>query len=93
MHFPLFELKEFLYCKCILATFLQNKAQYLNIFVLSKVLNFVLLVPPLVWPAMDLQTGDFEDRYHARIILLLSFTMKFFYILFLRSGERKLRGI
>ena len=42
---------------------------------------------------MDLQTGNFEDRYYARIILLLSFTMKFFYILFLRSGERKLGGI
>ena len=32
---PLFELKEFLYCKCILATLLQSKAQYLKIFVLS----------------------------------------------------------
>ena len=29
---------------------------------------------------MDLQTSHLEDRYHARIILLLLFTMKFFYI-------------
>ena len=42
-----------------------------------KVLNFVLLVPPLVWFTMDLQTGHLEGRYHAQILLLL-FTMEFF---------------
>ena len=53
---------------------------------------------------MDLQTGHLEDKYHARIILLLLFTVKFFCIfflsqffqkigIFLRSGERKLGGI
>ena len=52
---------------------------------------------------MDLQTGHLEDRYHARIILLLLFTMKFFCIFsklifqkivfFLRSGVRKSGGI
>ena len=52
--------------------------QYLKIFVLSKVLNFILLVPAVV---SDLQTGHLKDRYHAQIILLL-FTMKFFYIFF-----------
>ena len=31
---------------------------------------------------MDLQTGHLEDRYHARIILLLLFTMKAFCIFF-----------
>ena len=30
---------------------------------------------------MDLQTGHLEDRYHARIILLLLFTLKFFCII------------
>ena len=75
---PLFEFKKFLHCKCILATLLQNRAQYLNIFVLSKILNFALLVHPLVWFTMDLQTDYLEDRYHERIILLLLFTMKFF---------------
>ena len=45
---PLFELKEFPYCNCILANLLQNRALYLKIFVLSKVLNFVLFVPPVV---------------------------------------------
>ena len=45
---PLFELKEFFYCECILATLLQNKAQYLKIFVLSNVFNFALLVPPVL---------------------------------------------
>ena len=61
---PLFELKGFLYCEGILATLFQNRAQYLKIFVLSKVLNFILLVPLLVWFTMDLQTGHLEDRYH-----------------------------
>ena len=78
----LFELKEFLYCKCILAILLQSQAQNWKIFVLSKVLNFVLLVHPLVWFTMDLQTGHLEDRYHAQIILLLLFTMRFFCIFF-----------
>ena len=52
---------------------------------------------------MDLQTGHLEDRYHARIILLL-FIRKIFCIFFpsqcfqkivffLRSGVRKLGGI
>ena len=45
---PLSELKGFLYCDGILATLFQNRAQYLKIFVLSKVLNFILLVPLLV---------------------------------------------
>ena len=56
---PLFELKEFLYYKSILATLLLNRAQYLKIFVLTKVPNFVLLVPPVVRFTMDLQTGHF----------------------------------
>ena len=47
MHCLLSELKEFLYCKCILATLLQNRAQYLKIFVLKKVLNFFLFVTPM----------------------------------------------
>ena len=42
----LFELKLLLCCKCILATLLQSRAQYLKIFVLNKALNFVLFVPP-----------------------------------------------
>ena len=53
---------------------------------------------------MDLQTGHLEDRYHARIILLLLFIMKVFCIFwqinfskklefFLRSGVRKSGGI
>ena len=73
------QLKEFLYCKCILATLLQNRGQYLKIFVLSKVLNFVLLVPPVFW-----------FRYYARIILLLLFTMKFFCIFFRINFSKKL---
>ena len=77
--------------KCILATLLQNRAQYLKIFVLSKVLNFVLLVPPVVWFIMDLQTGHLEDRYHGRIILLLlSFTTKIFCIFFRINFSKKL---
>ena len=75
---PSLELKEFLYCKCILAKLLQSRAQYLKIFVLGKVLNFVLFVPLVVWFAMDLQTGYLEDRYHAWIISLLLFAMKCF---------------
>ena len=67
---------------CILATLLKNTAQYLKTFVLSKVLSFVQLIPPMVWFTMDLQTGHLEDRYHARIILLLLFFMKFFCIFF-----------
>ena len=31
---------------------------------------------------MDLKTGHLEDRYHARINLLLLFSIKFFYIFF-----------
>ena len=45
-------LKEFLYCECILATLLQNRAQYLKIFVIGKVLNFVPFFPlwsDLLW--------------------------------------------
>ena len=62
---PLFELKKLLYCKCILAALLQSRAEDLKIFVLKNVLKFVLLVPPVVWFTMDLQTGHLEDRYHA----------------------------
>ena len=47
-HYLNFELKGFLYCKCILATLLQNRTQYLKIFVLNKVLNFVLVTLPVV---------------------------------------------
>ena len=61
---------------------MQNRTQYLKIFVLSKVLNFVLLAPSLVWFTMDLQTGHLEDRYHVQIILLWLFTVKFFCIFF-----------
>ena len=98
-------MKEFIYCKGILAILLQNRAQYLKIFVLNKVLNFVLLFPPVVWFTMDLQTGHLEDRYHVRIILLLLFSMKVLSIFFranfsqklclffLRSGVRKSGGI
>ena len=53
-------------------------AQYLKIFVLSKVLNFVMFLPPVVLFTIDLQTGHLEEREHARIILLLLSTMKFF---------------
>ena len=56
---PLFEFKEFLYYKSISATLLPNRAQYLKLFVLTKVPNFVLLVPPVVRFTMDLQTGNF----------------------------------
>ena len=84
----LFELKKFLYCKRILTTSLQSRAQYLKIFVLKKVLNFVLLVPLVVQFTMDLQTGHLEDRYHARIILSL-FTMKFFCIFFQINFSKK----
>ena len=48
MHYPLFELKDFLYCECILVTLLQSRAQYSKIFVTGKVLNFVLFVPSVV---------------------------------------------
>ena len=33
---PLFELKEFLYCECIVATLLQNRVQQLKIFVIGQ---------------------------------------------------------
>ena len=52
---------------------------------------------------MDLQTGHLEERYHARIILLLLLTMKIFCIFllirfskkkyFFRSGVGKSGGI
>ena len=65
-------------------------------FVLSKLLNFILLFPSVVRFTMDLQTGHLEDRGHARIVLLLS-TMKFscifFFFFFLRSGVGKPGGI
>ena len=80
--FPLFKLKELLYCKCVLAISLQNRAQYLKIFALSKVFNFILLVPPVVWFTIYLQTVHLEDRYHMQIILLLLFTIKFSCIFF-----------
>ena len=74
----------------IASVFWQNRAQYLKIFVLSKVLNFVLLVPPVVWFTMDMQTSHLEDRYHARNILLLLFTMKSFCIFSRINFSKKL---
>ena len=61
----LFELKQSLYCECMLATLLQNRAQYLSMFVIGKLLNFVLFVRPVV--CMDLQCGYLENRNHARV--------------------------
>ena len=38
------------------------RVYYLKIFVLSKVLNFVLLVPPVAWFTINLQTGHFKTE-------------------------------
>ena len=95
---PLFELKELLCCKCILATFLQNIAQYLKIFVLGKVPNFVLLVPPVVWFTMVLQTGHLEDSSMRELFYYYYLLWSFFYFfrinfpkksIVLRFGIRK----
>ena len=37
-----------------------------------------MFLPPVVLFTIDLQTGHLEEREHARIILLLLSTMKFF---------------
>ena len=66
----------------MLATLLQSREQYLKTIILSKVPNFVLLAHPVVWFTMDLQTGHLEDKYQARIIVLLLFTMRIFCIFF-----------
>ena len=39
---------------------------------------------------MDLQTSHLENRYHARIILLLLFIVKFFCIFFQINFKKKL---
>ena len=62
--------------------FIAKRGTILKEFVLSKVINFLLLVPPVVCFTMDLQTSYLEERYHARIILLLLFTMRVFCIFF-----------
>lgn len=67
--------------ECILATLLQNRVQCFKIFVISKVLNFVLFVPPLVWFSMDFQTSHSEVRDYARIFLL-SLILWTFYVFF-----------
>ena len=47
--------------------------------------------PPVVWFTMDLQTSHLEDRYHARIISLLLFTIKLFCIFFrINFSEKKI---
>ena len=44
----------------------------------------------VVWFTMDLQTSHLENRYHARVILLLLFTMKVFRIFFQINFSKKL---
>ena len=41
---------------------MQNRAQYLNIFVLKKVLNFFLLVPLVVWFTITAQIMKFSIK-------------------------------
>ena len=63
-----------------------------------------MFLPPVVLFTIDLQTGHLEEREHARIILLLLSTMKFFVFFpnqffskiifsFFRYDVRKSRGI
>ena len=73
----LFELKEFLYYEFILATLWWNRVQYLKIFVIGKVCNFFLFVPPVIWVTKHLQTGYLKGRDHAWFFLL--FTTMFFH--------------
>ena len=73
----------------ILVTLFQNRVQYLKILILSNVLNFVLLVTPMVWFIMDLQTGHLEDGDHTRVFFLL-FTMKFFWTFFWIDRSKKI---
>ena len=56
---PLFE--EFLCCKFVLAIILQNETQYLKIFVIGNVLNFILFVS-LVACFYGLAKGSFGGQ-------------------------------
>ena len=83
MHLPIIWIERIPLLQVYFNHVIANRAQYLNVFVLSKVLNFVLLVPPAFWFTMNLKTGHLEYRYHARImLLLLSFFVFFFRINF-----------
>ena len=85
MHLPIIWIEIIPLLQVYFSYFIEKQGTIFKIFVLGKVPNVVLLVPPVVWFTMDLKTAHLEDRYHARIIvLLLLYTMKF-YVLFSES--------
>ena len=91
------------YCKCILATLLQNRGQYLKIFVLSKVLNFILLVPQwsdLLWTCKLVTRRQIPCPNYFIIIMYYEVFLYFFpnqffqkIVFFLRSFVRQSGGI
>ena len=64
-------MNECVYFECILAILFKNMVQYLKIYFIGKVLNFVLFVPQVAWFTMDLRTDHLEDRDHARIFFII----------------------
>ena len=85
--------------------FIGKQGTIFKVFVLSKVLNFVLVVPPVIWFTMDLQTSHLEDRYHCVdyfIIIIIYFEVFLYFfpnqffqkiVFFLPLFVRKSRGI
>ena len=99
---PLFELKKFLHCKCILVNLFQNKTHYLKIFVFSKLVNLVLLVPPVVWFTIDLQIGHLKDIPCANYFFIIyyegflyffriNFSKKLYFFAFWRKNQESVR--
>ena len=62
---------------------MQNKAQYLRIFIIDSLLNFVLFVFPVVWVTMHLQTGHLEDREQAQIFFVI---IVYYKLVFITAG-------
>ena len=89
MHLPIIWIGGILLLQVYFSHFIAKQGTIFRDTCLSEVLNFVLLVPSVVWFTMDPLTGHLEDRYHAQIILLLLFNMKFFFLYYLQISFSK----
>ena len=80
----LFELKEFPYYKCVLAILLQNRAQYLKIFILKVSSAFSLFT-------MKISCTFFRNQFFQNIVFFAFWRKKMLRRLVKRSSRKWLK--
>ena len=68
MHLPIIWIERIPLLNLYFSHFIAKQGSHLKTFVLSKLPNFVLLLLPVLWFTMDLETGQLEDRGYEQIV-------------------------